>query len=149
MTGIGFYAPAPGVRLGMRLRLARHVTIAALAMYELETLSEFTRGAWVPRPAHLVHGVLRVEAFDVSAFERVLVPEFTVGLFLGAGAAIDGALVLPSFLSGLHLGLCRMRPSGWWFPVFIEVGTEVFSVDLDGKPYVIEALWRLTVGVGL
>lgn len=115
-------------------------------MYELAPGAD-QQGMAVPS-AHLLHAVARLEGFSVSAFERVLVPELTVGLFAGVGAGfvfVDPTIVAPSFLGGIHFGLTRLRPSGWWFPFFVEVGMEFFWYQAE----LTSARWRLAVGVGI
>jgi len=63
-----------------------------------------------------------------------------VGVLGGSEVAIwpDGAHVAPEF--GLHLGLTRLRPSGWFFPFFAEV---LYTITKEG------GFVRLVVGVGL
>ena len=172
MLGTGSnVGPSPGARLGLRVRLGQHVALSIMGMYELESFltwnwnsSGFT-GSFteVALHAHVVHGVLRLELFSQSAFEHLLVPELTVGLFAGAGGAFESNRGLfagaggafesdrasASFLGGVHLGLTRLRPSGWWFPLFVEVGVQVFSFGGSGTPQVTAPLWRVAVGVGL
>lgn len=130
--------PIGGARLGIRLRLGRHTALSLMTMYEFESFSARTLNEVTTE--HLVSGVVRLELFSVSAFERLLVPELSIGFFLGAGAAFTGSQTAATFFGGLHLGMTRLRPSGWWFPVFVEVGLQSFAVNSG---------WRLSVGVGL
>lgn len=120
-------------------------------MYERETYSQ----PLVPQDVvigHFVHGVAMLELFTVSAFERLLVPEVSVGLFGGAGGgAADDGWTAVSGLGGVHVGLTRLRPSGWWFPVFLEVGLEWRqwrSPELREGSHP-DAHWRIVAGVGL
>ena len=149
MTGYGYVAPAVGSRLGLRVRLGQHAALSAMTLYELHTLDFVERGVQVLQAAHLFYGVLRLEAFSVSAFDRLLVPEFSVGFFAGAGVEVNPTVVLPSFVGGIHLGMTRLRPSGWWFPLFVELGVAFFIYEFQGKTDIAGAVWRLSVGVGL
>ncbi len=143
LLGLNLDAPAAGVRLGLRVLLGSHAALSVIGMYELAPNAD-RQGMAVPS-GHLLHAVVRLEGFNISAFERLLVPELTVGLFAGGGAGfVDPAITTPSFLGGIHFGLTRLRPSGWWFPFFVEVGMEFF---FGREPAI--GLWRLGVGVGI
>ena len=149
-------APVPGARLGVRLRLADHVCLGAVAVYEQETYSGVSDSFSDPTrfalaTGHLFYGLLVLELFTVSAFAHLLVPELSVGLFGGAGVGVDslGGFAV-SGLGGVHLGLSRLRPSGWWFPFFVEVGLE--STTWRDPTYGLTpstAHWRFAAGVGL
>lgn len=143
--------PLAGAHLGIRLRLARHAALSVMALYEFQNFSAPSFTA-LPRPdvittEHLISGVVRLEIFSVSAFEKLLVPELSIGFFLGSGASFMGLLTKATFTGGLHLGMTRLRPSGWWFPVFVEVGLQWFESETVGRPYL--PFWRFSVGVGL
>lgn len=138
--------PALGLRVGARFRLARHLSVGVLL--DWETVSWFTveRGRsfdFAPGPLEIGHyasALLLLELFSRSAFERLLVPEMSAGV-LGGSAVVflsDGPHVGGQV--GLHLGLTRLRPSGWWFPFFAEV---LYLFDGQG------GFVRLVVGVGL
>lgn len=137
--------PVPGVRAGLRLGLSRHAALSLYASWEFES----------PRPVslnpgedpvvelqHLLYTVARLELMTVSAFSRLLVPELSIGFLVGAGVlpATETSTTAPAFMAGLHLGMTRLRPSGWWFPFFLEVAYEV-----AGAP----PSFRFAAGVGL
>ncbi len=147
MTQSSTAAPVGGARLGARLRVAPHVALGLVGLWEVESVFALAPGglAGVESrvvPVHGLFGLLRLEVFSVSAFERVLVPELTVGAHFGVGRLLAEGHAATGFRWGLSLGLTRLRPSGWWFPVFLELGQEWGAPSGD-------ATWRLVAGVGL
>lgn len=116
------HQPMLGGRVGLRLALARHASVAFLADWGVAPI-EVLDGKGTIETIHLVSGLALFELFTHSAFEHVLVPELSVGAIVGVGAALSSASSTPFFAgeAGLHFGFTRLRPSGWWFPFFLEV----------------------------
>jgi hypothetical protein len=96
-----------------------------------------------PLLAERLIGFARIELIGSSASSIILMPKLSVGFSLGAGAGlVPGQATVGLLSGGLHLGITRLEPSGWWFPVFLELG-------LEGTPLGGGATWRFALGVGL
>lgn len=61
-------------------------------------------------------------------------------LLAGVGH-VPGEPLVALFSGGLHFALTRVEPSGWWFPVFFDLGLE--------GPLGVAPAWRFAFGVGL
>lgn len=148
MTWRSNAAPAVGARLGARLRVAPHVALALVGLWELESVFDATpvgaAGGFESRDlaVHGLFGLLRLEAFSVSSLGRVLVPELTVAAHFGAGRLFAQGEPVTGFRWGLSLGLTRLRPSGWWFPIFLELGQD-WTASGGG------ASWHIVAGLGI
>lgn len=148
-------APDLGARAGVRLRLGEHAALSLFADADLiwidwsppqsATSSNRLRPPRTPLDplfAQRLVSSARIELISSSASTVMLVPKLTAGLALGAGVIFAGGEVAVAVLSGgLHLGLTRLDPSGWWFPVSLDLG-------LEGSPGG-STSWRLVFGVGL
>lgn len=146
-------APFPGLRSGVRVRLADHLALAVLATWELESYLDIqSSGSLNPSFeaqhsfGHVVQGGARLELFTSSAFRHVFVPELSVGLFATAGFAAQPAGVFPGYVIplarvGLSGHLVRLQPTGLWFPVFFELGQEFGLGALQNA-------WYFAVGCG-
>ncbi len=146
-------APDIGARAGVRLRLGEHAAISVFTDFQLVTLPPAPRQP-VPNPirgqtmtpelllAQTWLGFARIELIGSSASSVILVPKLTAGLYFGAGAALaPGYPAAPLFSGGLHFALTRLEPSGWWIPVFFDLGLDA---TLTSPP-----MWRFAFGVGL
>jgi hypothetical protein len=72
----------------------------------------------------------------------VLLPKLTAGLYFGSGVGhVAGEPLVALFSGGVHLALTRLEPSGWWFPVFFDLGLEA--------PWGAAPAWRFAFGVGI
>lgn len=97
---------------------------------------------------HLAQAQVRLEFFSTSAFAHVLIPELALAAFFGMGVLHQPAvgdwaeLTLPLARAGLSVSVTRLWPSGWWFPIFLEVGQQ-FS---PGRR--IDPGWFAAAGVG-
>lgn len=144
-------SPTPGVRLGLRLRLAQHLALTVLTTAEFATYVDWTRpltgvGEFAKTSELVGYGLLRLEVFTASAFENLLVPELSFGFYGGAGAGFTLNRATATLQAGVHLGITRLRPSGWWCPVFIDVGLDWW----ESPPRLLDdGRWRFAVGVGL
>ncbi len=137
--------PVPGFRAGIRLGLAQHAALSLYTSWEFESPRAVVLNpgeAAVVEIQHLLHAVARLELMTVSAFPRLLVPELSIGFLVGVGVlpASETSATAPSLMVGVHLGMTRLRPSGWWFPFFLEVAYEV-----AGAP----PSFRFAAGIGL
>lgn len=72
----------------------------------------------------------------------MLVPKLTAGVYVGAGVGLLPGEVTGFLSGGLHLAITRLDPSGWWFPVFFDLG-------LQGAPLGNGLGWRFSMGVGI
>jgi hypothetical protein len=146
-------APDIGARAGVRLRLGEHAALSSFVDFQLITLPPAPRQPF-PNPirgqtmgpelllAQSWLGVARIELISSSASSVILVPKLTAGLYFGAGAALaPGYPAAPLFSGGLHLALTRLEPSGWWIPVFFDVGLDATPTSLP--------MWRFVFGVGI
>lgn len=153
-ASLGNIGPDFGGRLGARVRIARHLELSALADAQWSPHESFWRckqpecpTTW--RSSHL-GGQLRLAVVSDGRIGRLFVPAVTLGAFVGAGVFGIPALELsdlsvppviePFFRAGLHLGVTRL-PNGWWFPVFLELATLIYS---DGSKQL-----AFLAGVGL
>lgn len=123
--------PALGLRLGARFRVAQHLSLGVL--FDWQVVSWFNVVPGTPSPAPGDQS-LRERALAARGLqpERLRAPA-------GAGAERRRGPHLAGQV-GLHAGLTRLRPSGWWFPLFAEV----LSLFGDQAGFV-----QLLVGVGL
>lgn len=148
-----YVAPDVGVRSGVRLRVGEHAALSLFADLDLVWLddpqhppTQSHTGEVTPAPVILAQrlaGFARLELISSSASSVMLVPKLTAGLYFGAGVGLVPGEVADGYLSGgLHLGITRLDPSGWWFPVSLDLG-------LEGSPLGGGLFWRLLFGVGI
>lgn len=149
-----FIAPALGTRVGVRLRLGERAALSlfgdlAFAWFD-DPLHPYpvqiAPGSFAPAPVILAErlaGIARLELISSSASSVMLVPKLTAGLYFGAGVGLAPGEAAVGLLSGgVHLGITRLEPSGWWFPVFFDLG-------LQGSLLGGGLGWRLAAGVGI